>query len=115
MSNNFGIPGDVETRLFAEYESSAHCNREMRSVTPLTGARGDCATIEHLNRLWPFRWPEGLEERHLVLACHSCNASRGTKLLGEWFDSAYCREKGINSKSVAPRVQAYYASTASKV
>jgi hypothetical protein len=115
MANNFGIPGEVESRLFAEYERCAYCNREMRRATPLTGPRGDCATIEHLNRLGPFRWAEGLEERHLVLACHSCNASRGTKLLKEWFDSAYCREKGVTSKSVAQRVRDYYASPASKV
>jgi hypothetical protein len=76
--------------------------------------RGDKATIEHLNRLGPFYWAEGLKEKELVICCGRCNASRGIKRLADWFRSSYCIDHGITSRNVAPEVSTYLRSRVSK-
>jgi hypothetical protein len=76
-------------------------------------ARGK-ATIEHLNREGPFYWPEGLEERHLVIACGQCNSSRGRKRLIDWFESAYCAERGISARTVCGRGGQYLRTALAK-
>src|SRR5262249_28272666 len=71
------------------------------------GCPSDKATIEHLNRKGPFYWCDGLLEEDLVLSCGSCNSSRGTKRLAEWFESPYCVDNGITASTVADAVQQY--------
>jgi len=35
----------------------------------------------------------------------SCNASKGTKLLEDWLESAYCKRKGITAHTIASVVK----------
>ena len=64
--------------------------------------RGDWATIEHLNHLPPWDNP-----KTIAICCSSCNSSRGNKLITEWFESSFCKEKGINAQTVGQPVLAY--------
>ena len=38
---------------------------------------------------------------NICLCCVSCNASKGSKELTDWFKSPYCIKKGITADSVA--------------
>jgi hypothetical protein len=58
----------------------------------------------------PFHWIDGItgvKKWDLVLACQSCNSSRGIKKLNDWFASSYCIDKNINEKTVAKPVKEY--------
>src|SRR5437868_2386853 len=112
MGNHFEIPDDVESRLRLIYRVCAYCRRAMKVHAGVSGCPADKATIEHLNRKGPFRWSRRLQEKHLVIACGRCNASRGCKRLLDWFGSPYCRTQGINRQTVAPRVRQYLRSGA---
>ena len=84
----------------------------MQTHLGVKGCPRDKATIEHLNRKGPFRWSEGLREDELVLCCAACNSSRGTKPLALWFNSSYCRDKGISATTVAEEVKQYLQTAA---
>jgi hypothetical protein len=107
LVNRFGIPQEVERRLRQKFKDCAHCRQPMKEHTHEKGCPSDKATIEHLNRKGPFYWREGLKEEDLVLCCGSCNSSRGTKRLVDWFQSPYCVQKGITAGTVADEVQRY--------
>lgn len=111
MSNSFKIPADVEDRLRRRDPLCAYCRRKMKPYPGVRGCPGDKATIEHLHRHPPFYWPDVTEEG-LVIACGSCNSSRGRKRLKDWFDSPYCRERSVGPDTVSPVVQAYLLSDA---
>jgi hypothetical protein len=54
--------------------------------------RGDKATIEHLNRLGPFYWAEGLKEKELVICCGLSRDNQGGKRDnqdGKFFEGAF--------------------------
>ena len=38
---------------------------------------------------------------NICRCCMSCNSSKGTKDLADWFESAYCKTKGITAETVA--------------
>lgn len=42
---------------------------------------------------------------NITRCCVSCNASKGTKKLDDWFKSAYCEKKNITSENVADIVK----------
>ena len=86
----------------------------MKAYRGVLGCPKNKATIEHLNRNGPFYWGDGLREEHLVIVCIQCNASRGRKRLKDWFASAYCKERGISARTVAPRVKQYLRTAAAK-
>jgi hypothetical protein len=105
----------VESCLRRTYQVCAYCRGAMRVHAGISGCPADKATIEHLNRKGPFYWSSRrLQEKHLVIACGRCNASRGRKRFIDWFDSPYCRKWGINRETVAPRVRQYLRSGAAK-
>lgn len=78
----------------------------------MRGCPSDKATIEHLHRHPPFYWPE-VPEEWLVIACGSCNSSRGQKLLRDWFQTPFCEKRRISSETVSPKVRAYLETDAS--
>ncbi len=46
---------------------------------------------------------------NIVLCCRGCNASKGQKLLKDWLDTSYCKERNINAETVASIIkQALY-------
>ena len=90
MSNRFGIPAEVEQRIRARDTRCVYCEKEFSR-----DSQGNMPTIEHLDENPPFYWQEGLREDGLAICCGSCNSSRGNKSLREWFQTPYCRERGI--------------------
>jgi len=53
-----------------------------------------------LNYLPPWNDPETV-----VIACWSCNSSRGEKKISQWFKSAYCISRNININAVTDKVR----------
>jgi len=60
------------------------------------------ASWEHINNK-----AKDIEKWNIVLCCRSCNSSKGTKRLEDWFKFPYCLEKNINKKTVARIVKKY--------
>lgn len=111
MVNSFRIPDEVEQRLRERDQVCAYCGCQMKAYVGVPGCPGDKATIEHLNRHPPFYWPD-LDEGTLVIACGSCNSSRGEKRIMDWFETEYCQERAIGPDTVNPVVQAYLGTDA---
>ena len=42
---------------------------------------------------------------NICRCCMSCNASKGTKDLADWLESAYCQKRGITAETVADVVK----------
>ncbi len=42
---------------------------------------------------------------NIARCCMSCNASKGAKLLYDWLNSSYCKNRNITKDNVAPIVQ----------
>jgi hypothetical protein len=108
MSNQYGIPEEVEQRIRQRDKACVYCNKIM--ISPGAGNdRRDWATIEHLKDDGAAYWDEGLKESGLTICCFSCNASRGQNKLLTWFKTPYCLSKSINEKTVAESVRKYIA------
>ena len=108
------IPREVERRLRRRFSVCAYCGGPMKTHRGVLGCPADKATIEHLNRNGPFYWTEGLREKDIVIVCARCNSSRGRKRLHDWFQSPYCRARGINASSVALEVRRYLRTPVAK-
>ncbi|MEM2138112.1 MAG: hypothetical protein QW568_03425 [Candidatus Anstonellaceae archaeon] len=103
---SFGIPNGELLKIRERDKNCVYCHKEM--LYPfVSGRQGDCATIEHLNFDGPFYWEDGLQIEDIVLCCGSCNSSRGTKKLSDWFRTKYCIDKNINENTVADPVKEY--------
>src|SRR5262245_47894113 len=102
LSNKFGIPDQVERRLRARDTRCVYCGKPFS-----TDSRGTTASIEHLDERPPFHWKDGLREEAFAICCVSCNSSRGTKTLEDWFQTASCRALRINADTVAEPVKIY--------
>lgn len=101
MVNKYGLPERDVDRVRARDKQCVYCGKDM--VEPVHGtSTRDWATIEHLNHLPPWDNPATI-----AICCGSCNSSRGPKPILKWFDSAYCRENGIDPSTVAQPVLDY--------
>ncbi len=109
MSNQFGIPNDIEQKLWNRDKLCVYCGRKMKEYPILVRGMKDRATIEHFNWDEPFYWKDGLKEGDVAICCNSCNSSRGVKTLPDWFKSPYCISRKINEKTVAAPVKRYLA------
>ena len=101
MSNKYGIPEVALKKIRERDITCVYCHKTMTNLNT-GGRRSDWATIEHLNYLPPWNNPVTV-----AICCGSCNSSRGTKKLLDWFKSAYCLEKDINKETVAKPVVEY--------
>ncbi len=101
MSNKYGISEKDEQEIRLRDKTCVYCHKKM--INPSDNEnRTDWATIEHLNFLPP--WDDSVT---VAICCFSCNASRGQKILSEWFKTEYCLERNINRKTVAEPVNWY--------
>jgi len=101
MGNPYGLPEAEVERVRVRDTTCVYCHKEM--TKPKRGTSScDWATIEHLNHLPPWDNPNTI-----AICCGSCNSSRGKRTVLEWFESAYCKERGINPSTVAPPVLSY--------
>ncbi len=84
MSNRWGIPKEVEELVKKRDTNCIYCGVEF--VSNKTSAKLSSS------------WERIINDIRLN---SSCNASKGTKKLEDWFRSNYCIDKGINRDSVA--------------
>ena len=101
MRNRYGLPEDAVAQVRERDRECVYCRKEMVPPSATTW-RGDWATIEHLNHLPPWNNPQTI-----AICCGSCNSSRGSKPLLEWFESDYCREHDISPTTVAEHVRQF--------
>ena len=107
MSNKFGIPMDIEIEIRHRDKKCVYCHREMKKYLHKIGVPGDKATIEHFNENGPFHWKDGLLKEDIAICCGSCNSSRGSRRIIEWFKKIYCLKRNINAQTVAEPVKEY--------
>ncbi|MDO8269129.1 MAG: hypothetical protein Q7T54_00470 [Candidatus Levybacteria bacterium] len=112
MANKFGIPHDIEILIRKRDKNCVYCHKKM--IYPFHQSNPiDFATIEHLNHRQDWNSvesyvQEGLPVDEIVtICCKSCNSSRGSKPLKDWFESQYCQGKNINYNTVAKVVKNY--------
>jgi hypothetical protein len=96
----YNIPDRVVRQAARRDKSCVYCKLRFR-----IGARSrmNLASWEHMDdhsvehpKIW-----------NVALCCGRCNTSRGPKGLADWFDSAYCRERNISRRTVAPVIRRY--------
>lgn len=46
-----------------------------------------------------------ITRENIALCCRPCNSSKGVKLLAVWLESAYCKRRGIDRRTVAEVVK----------
>ena len=99
--NQYGIPDDELAAIRARDTICVYCRKSM--IYPCVGKKQrDWATIEHFNVVPPWNNP-----LTVAICCGSCNSSRGTKKLMDWFKTPYCVERNINENTVAQPVKNY--------
>ncbi len=112
MTNQYGIPpSDLDTVVDRD-KDCVYCHKTMNQ--PSSGAfRGDWATIEHLNHRqdWDSVGSYVSEGKSvptiIAICCSSCNSSRGSKSLRDWFRTNYCRDNKISYATVSQIVRDY--------
>jgi hypothetical protein len=100
MSNTYKISDKDEQEIRARDKKCVYCHIWVRQKPHAMGGTG--ATIEHFNNDGPFD-----KKYNIAICCRSCNSSKGTKTLTEWFKTPYCREKNINRAKVLKPVKEY--------
>jgi len=106
---NYGIPDNVLSEIKVRDKLCVYCHKLM--IYPDQAPKCvDSPSIEHLKYGGPIYWSDGLCKDGIVICCISCNSSRDSKRLTDWFKSKYCINKNINSDTVADPVKSYLQS-----
>ena len=92
--NIWGIPDWLEEKVKKRDRLCAYCRIKLKEYPFTKGTPKDKVTLEHINN------DGSPSEQNIVMCCASCNASKGTKKLSDWFNSDYCKEKKINKKTI---------------
>lgn len=94
MANSWSIPNWLEIKVRNRDESCVYCNVAFKNNDY------DRSSWEHIDND-----ARNISELNIALCCKACNSSKGTKKIGEWLNSAYCKKKNINKKTVADIVK----------
>jgi hypothetical protein len=100
MSNNYGIPDEVEKEIRARDKLCVFCRVPL--TRPSRAKEASEPTIEHFNNDGPLS-----KKYNLAICCRRCNSSKGTKKLLVWFRALYCVERNINEQTVSKPVTDY--------
>ena len=102
--NRWGIPKELEAEVRARDRDCVYC-RVKFTERSTNGDRRRYPTWEHFDNA---RWNDrSIMEVNVALCCHSCNCSKGAKLLREWLASPYCIQRHINEETVADPVRRF--------
>lgn len=101
MKNKYGIDPKVLDEIRRRDQSCVYCGVFMPAWKDRKN-HSDFATIEHV-------YPPGNDPTWVSFCCNACNL-RHKMPLPEWFKTEYCREKGINEKTVADIIKKFLAS-----
>ncbi len=97
--NRWGIPEWLEEEVKARDKSCVYCGVKLAERI-IGGYRKALATWEHI-----INDASIVTRENIARCCAPCNSSKGTKVLMEWIQSAYCKERGINKNTVAKIVK----------
>ena len=98
--NNWGIPDWLEEEVKERDKTCVYCGIKMIEKMPPNGSRKTVATWEHI-----INDATIISRENIARCCVACNSSKGTKMLSEWIESAYCKKHGINRDTVAEVVK----------
>ncbi len=93
MGNKWGIPIEVENLVLSRDKSCVYCGVTFSNND---NSRKTKQSWEHIVNDIRIN-----KAYNIALCCMSCNASKGVKLLEDWLNSDYCKNKGITKDSVA--------------
>src|ERR1700730_4773434 len=102
--NYWNIPEGLEREVIERDRSCVYCGVEF---TAQNVSRRDRPSWEHI-----INDARIITGKNIARCCVGCNASKGTKNLGEWLESKYCRARGITRESVASVVRSVLESNA---
>jgi hypothetical protein len=94
--NRWNIPDCLEVEVRARDVRCIYCGVEMLARLSADGRRAQVATWEHI-----INDARIITRENIARCCTACNASKGTKRLGEWLKSSYCRSRGITANTIA--------------
>jgi 5-methylcytosine-specific restriction endonuclease McrA len=94
--NRWNIPDCLELEVRARDLRCIYCGVEMLKRPSADAQRARVATWEHI-----INDARIITRENIALCCTACNASKGTKRLGEWLESTYCKSRGITADTVA--------------
>jgi hypothetical protein len=96
--NRWNIPEWLEREITERDRRCVYCGVTFLPADPHRGAR----------RSWEHIINDAciITRENIALCCISCNASKGSKALAQWFQSNYCIRRGITPESVAAVVRA---------
>jgi len=94
--NRWNIPDCLELEVRARDVRCIYCGVEMLARLDADGRRAQVATWEHI-----INDARIITRENIALCCTACNASKGTKRLGEWLESTYCKSRGITADTIA--------------
>ena len=93
MANKWGIPEETEEYVIKRDLACVYCGVDF--------------SIEHKSKKTKPTWEHIVNDirinsvDNIALCCTSCNASKGAKLLEDWFKGKYCNTKRITNSTVA--------------
>jgi hypothetical protein len=99
--NRWNIPDWLEQETKARDRCCVYCGASFEAIAT---SRRAAASWEHI-----VNDARIVTRENIVRCCVGCNASKGTKTLEQWLNSAYCRERHITPESVAAVVRAALA------
>ncbi len=94
--NNWNIPADLEKEIKERDKKCVYCGIELTETICPNKSRKNLGTWEHI-----INDATIITIANIARCCAPCNSSKGKKLLAEWLESNYCKEKGINKNTVA--------------
>jgi hypothetical protein len=89
--NNWNIPNWLEKEVRNRDKICVYCWVEFSE-----SEKKKTATWEHI-----INDETIISRENIALCCCSCNASKWAKLLWDWLNSKYCKERNINSETVS--------------
>lgn len=95
--NQWGIPEDIEKLVIQRDKRCIYCLCAFSKKE-----RREMASWEHIINDIKITTLE-----NIARCCVSCNASKSTKSLKDWFLSKYCLDRNINENTVADIVRAH--------
>ncbi len=99
MANRWKIPKEVEDFVLKRDLNCVYCGIKFSS----DNSRKSKASWEHIVNDIRIN---GID--NIALCCVSCNSSKGSKLLSDWLEGKYCKQKNINLSTVATVVKNAY-------
>ena len=94
--NRWNIPDCLELEVRGRDVCCIYSGVEMLARPTADGRRARVATWEH-----NINDARIITRENIALCRAACNASKGTKRLGEWLKSTYCKSRGITLDTIA--------------